>query len=172
MGDIPSEPALLRVAKYIRVETSQMYHGNNNFVFNFTEVEGFLLRATSRWRRVVADCGERPFRRFEIWFGTGIEIDAILGDIYALVELIHDTGFEPDPKYVHGDGVRPEVRARSIASGTALFNTCDAKVLGRAVALARRARSEGWSKEKLRARFTIFSEVARRKGRKKWPACL
>ncbi|EME88620.1 uncharacterized protein MYCFIDRAFT_79974 [Pseudocercospora fijiensis CIRAD86] len=168
-----TEPPILMAAKYIRKEASPMYYGNIQWYFRIPDGPGFFELAVEKWRSVVALCGPRPFTSFQVWFPSeSFHLEHVLEEVYALVKLIHDTGFEPDPKYVPGDGVRPEVKARSIASGRRLFNTGRkrgaASILGRAVALGRRARAENWSQEKLAERFSTFVKVARSKN-KKWP---
>ncbi|KXT00035.1 hypothetical protein AC578_4872 [Pseudocercospora eumusae] len=167
------QPPILLTAKYIRKEVSPMYYGRIEWVFRIDNTPGSFKSRAEKWRDIVALCGPKPFKSFQIWFDDpAFQLEDVIEEVYALVELIHDTGFEPDLDYAPGDGVRPEVKARSIASGTRLFHTGRKRgagpILGRAVALGRRARSENWSKKKLAERFSTFVKVARSKN-KKWP---
>lgn len=72
-----------------------------------------------------------------------------------------------------------EKKVRSIASGASVFrfrlNPVGMDILGRAIALGRRARDEDWSKTKLEVTFEKFVNFASRPKRqrsKPWPGIL
>jgi hypothetical protein len=117
-------------------------------------------------RRLVKLCGPSPFGSFEMFMqdsGCYFRLDHILG----LLEVMRTTDFEPCRGYVPGKALWADQRADSIASGGTILSPNQfylggdhTLVTGKAVAMGRSAREEGWSKAKLEERFAEFLEKA------------
>lgn len=170
----PKLPLLL-VSKQIRTEAACIWAGNNRFLIR-ARLESRKLDAAIRWcQRIVETCGPRPFYNLRIsLLNAAKDILINLAGLQPLLHVIRVFHFEPDKDFQPGDALKWDHKSCSIDSGSSLFYCAGRRrdVLGRAIALGRRARVEQWSGEKLDqwlAEFVKFARTEASKRKKNWP---
>ncbi|KJX93061.1 hypothetical protein TI39_contig4425g00001 [Zymoseptoria brevis] len=169
------EPALLRASRSISAEVTPMWYSSQRVYISCDTHYNTVERSMRRVRRLTLLIGPSPFLSFGIKFISykWWRIEKLID----LLEAMRASGFEPCNGYVSGDGVPAEEKIRSIASGCSILEIPTKggekfrEPVGRAIALGRRARDEGWSQAKLAEHFAelvAFSQSRKRK----WPAHL
>jgi hypothetical protein len=171
---IPKDPnakesPLLCTCKQIRQEGLSAYYANNDIRGLIDLETKMMVEVVRELDAIVSTCGPKPFFNFQISFYHTVW--PYLDKMLPLLELLRRTGFEPAtkpyrlPEKSAWDGVKDE-RDTSVFSlqskGRLQF------VLEKALCWARRARAEGWSRERLAKAYTKFvAEQSSRKGHKK-----
>jgi len=156
-------PGLLGVSKQIRHEAWKMYYAGNTFhLIEGSSAAGFT-DGVRTIRTVVAACGPKPFRQFNVIHSNYC---LCLHSLLPLLELMHESGFEPATATYTGPD--PYTDAKGFAlyrnSATSVFRIFDndndltpaEEVLEEALNIARKARQAGWTRQELAQEFWDF----------------
>jgi hypothetical protein len=153
------EPPLIRTSKQILHEALPMFYAINEFtVF---AGNGMIDKVAQRLEKIVIPlCGPKPFSNFHIDM-RGPLMD-LLPYMLPFLEFIRSAGLELSTEAYELDAKDiPKAMTERLALDSSVFCThkygmVEQYIYEKALALARRAREESWTAERLESRFKHF----------------
>lgn len=166
------EAPILRIqCKQIEDEAACIYYGSVNVSFTASLLEEKWAMFLQNLRAIVHTCGQHPFKGFHIVIMG--QVWERLDNLLPLLEFMRSSGFEPACATYQERRDRPGSYGNRIHSPSSVFSTTTYAsgnaqfVLEKALSLARRARVEEWSAERLAKSFAIFVKVQKKEKGKK-----
>ena len=171
---IPQEPNLLRTCKQIRSEATSILLADRDWNLHVSLKSNDIKSFVRKTHGLVAMQGPKPFKSFHFFVFSYVWPH--LQNLLPLLQLMRGTGFEPAnedyvPQPVSDYGKRFETNSSIFQMFYSSYTDSEKGnvqlVLESALIMARKARAEGWSADKLATSFEGFvKEQVKSKGKR------